>query len=1262
MTDARDATAGHGGAAGGHVDPTTLGSAAEFADALTALRLGGGLTVRGVAKETGIPLATVGGYFSGRHLPPPTQPAAFTTLLEALGVPDHDVPAWLDTLVRLRRGPGQRRTDAAPYRGLESYRTEDAALYVGREAEVDQLWSLVSQLVERGEAGDPAAIAVIGPSGSGKSSLLQAGLLGSPHAATFTAHTLSPTDLLDLPAELSSTPSAGRAPRLVVLDQFEQILTERFDLDERRAVIAAAADLAAQPRTVVILGLRADFLDRALTEPLLCPLVRRHQLLVGPLDVDALRRVITEPAERVGRVVAPEVVDLVVQDLAPRGLLTDPATLPLLSHALLVAWENAGRDGLTAATYVASGGVRGAVQRSAENAFAGLTSAEQEAARRLFRRLVLLDADGVVVRRPVALDDLPDDEALLGAADAFVAQRILTATGSGFEISHEAVLVAWPRLRDWVGEDREFLSLRHRLGQAKAVWRDQDRSSDALLRGPMLHLIRELPQDRLAELSAAERDYVRDSVEAGDVAARRRRRQRTGLLVLAISALVLAMVASVLTLQINGARRDADAAREAAETAEAQALSRQIATKSTLLRDTQPSLAAQLAVAAHRISPTLEARSAVLEATGQGLVGRLLGPEGPSRAVASPDGRTLSVAGADGAVRFYGLGDGTSPVQVADVQLNGGQLYASSYDETGTVFAAAGSTGEVVVLDVSDPTAPQEIARVTTPESAGVLSVLVRDGVLHVAAGAGMLRWRLDDTGATALPSGDAVGVITDIARRDDGLLAVAGADGAVGLWRAGTGDRLAAVRRLPGVADGEVTSVAFSPDGDLVAAGSKDGHVRVWRTTGGGPVRSLVGSTSWVNDVEFSPDGSRLAVGGSGAPLQSWDTTTWEKAAEWPVSTNVGAVGWLTDGSSLLSASIDGTTRLWPAVDPQPTPLGDSIWNALRAGDGTTLYVGSGTADPAVRAVDVTDPARPMVDGRAFTAPASAGALDGSASVSPDGRFLVGGTETGQVAVWETAGPRHRPAVVAGATALIEATAVAPDSSMFAVASDDGSASLWSLGDGVPQEIRRLTIESLALGVSFSPDGSLLAVGGADNFLHLFRVEDGDLLAQLPFDSYVYGSAFSPDGALVAAGGADRTVRVWDLADPTDPTLVGEPLTGPAGTVFNVAWAPDGDRLAAAAQDGKVRIWQRGDDGFDLAEELGNLGAGAVGVAWIGDGEALLGTGLDGHLGTWTTDPELAADQICAGTGDEVTAEEWRQLLPGVAYVAPCSDPVAGS
>ena len=209
-----------------------------------------------------------------------------------------------------------------------------------------------------------------------------------------------------------------------------------------------------------MVAVRADFYARCAAYPALARLLAANHVLVGPMQRAELRRAIELPAQRAGLRIEPELVDRLLADVE-----LEPGALPLLSTALLELWER--RDGrrLSLAGYERSGGVRGAVARLAETAYARLDPAQQAIARRILLRLAGEDAGGGAVRRRVALDELEadHDEAVGDVLDVLAASRLVTVSAGTAEVAHEALLREWPRLRDWLEEDAEGRRLHHHL-------------------------------------------------------------------------------------------------------------------------------------------------------------------------------------------------------------------------------------------------------------------------------------------------------------------------------------------------------------------------------------------------------------------------------------------------------------------------------------------------------------------------------------------------------------------------------------------------------------------------------------------------------------------------------------------------------------------------------------------------------------------------------------------------------------------------------
>ena len=462
-------------------DPAEIDNKNSFGAALTLLREQAGLTVRDIARAVGIPAATAGDYFAGRSLPPLKMAEVLPAIVRACGIADPvQVDQWRMALIRARRE--SRGDSKVPYRGLSTYERADAEWFFGRAQLVT---FMVRRLNKARSAGIP--LTVLGVSGSGKSSLLRAGVAATLAADGYVPLLVTPgrnpcrgladqlAVALRMPVELVDHVLHTK-PQLIgdltrrldraalIVDQLEELFIARSDVTIQQTFLSAV-DALSQAGMAVTLGVRADCLAFASRQPLL----RRsldEAVLVGQLDEDGLRQAIVGPA-RLARVeVAPELVDRLLADFdaaarsrvpaEPAGVPADP--LPLLSHALLATWRHRRRGPLSLADYLATGGLTDCVRRSAELTLDSLNPAQRELARGLFRALVNRDDRTARVRRRVPRAELHQ---ALGArqardidliVDRFAAQRLLTAAEGTVEITHDALLRAWPRVTAWLAD------------------------------------------------------------------------------------------------------------------------------------------------------------------------------------------------------------------------------------------------------------------------------------------------------------------------------------------------------------------------------------------------------------------------------------------------------------------------------------------------------------------------------------------------------------------------------------------------------------------------------------------------------------------------------------------------------------------------------------------------------------------------------------------------------------------------------------------
>jgi WD40 repeat protein len=1271
----------------GHdANPDIIQTAAEFGRALQALRDRSGLTIRDVARLADGPVSSIGDYFSGRHLPQDRDLLA--RILGACG--EHDparITRWKLALARVRRSP--RRRDAAPYRGLAPFEAADAEWFFGREDVTAVLWS---------RATDPPGLPLLlmGPSGAGKSSVLRAGLvprLAARGGEPVAVYDLTVTGVAELAGALRAlTADSGRPPRAhggrqaVIVDQFEVIFTLCDDEEERSELIRGLCELALHD--LVVLVLRADFYDQAIRYPGLRQALQDRHVVLGPMTADQVRSAVVEPARLAQANVDEGLVALLLADLAPASgggeAAYEPGALPLLSHTMLATWQHSRGELLTVADYLASGGIRDALTRTAERAYEGLTDDQRALARELFLRLVHVADETAPSRASMAIGDLPhrgqegDAERVL---TTFVRERMITMDANAAQITHDALLTAWPRLRSWIEEDTGRLRDRSRILAGAAVWAEAGREEAALWRGSRLTLAREWAAEaaKRASLSSAALAFVDACVAAADASDRvaRRRTRRLKSTVAVLAALVLA-VAGLSGYAFNQ-RAQTRAAEGQAVAAAAAADSRDVAFTADRLRGTDPAVAAQLSVVANQFAPTPQATASLLESSGAASVTRVDDSAGIVQWTAlSPDRRLLAAAGDDGTLRLWNLSDPGRPAPVSDlVPADSGEpLFAAAFSPDGKLLAGAGANGTVRLWTMSGTralAAGQPLSGPTgnvfsvafSPDSS-VLAAASADGRIwlwHLASGA---RAMLD--GPPLVTTGsypDAVAF-----SRDGRTLAAGTAAGAVWLWHLPAADSPAyAAARAPlagtplrGPA-AAVSGVAFSPDGQELAAASKDRKVWLWRVTPTGRAiadGTLTGASNWVSTVAFSPDGRSVAAGTAVANVLVWNLATRAVSATLPHPQPVTSVAWDGPGH-VVAAGADGTVSIW-ALPAKVIATGDAPTNVAYSPDGTALAVGGSTVrvwGTVSRALLASHPLPPGAFANATVfRPGKSGAPLIAVAISDGTVALLNG---------RTLAPVSAPFTVITGGGGAESVAFSPDGRLLAAGADDGTVRLFDVTNPArPRqlaEVRQAGPVTPIYTVVFAPDGETLAAASLNDVVQLWRVTDGDGLKQAGPDlggmaSYPIGLAFTPDGRTLAIGNADKHVYLWNVSSPARPRRLGTPLSGPSSNVWTVAFSPDGRTLAAGANDGTVWLWNMAAPARPaLTATLSGLPGHVFSVAFSPDGTQLAAASYDDDtVRLWDTRPAAARADICANLGQPLTPAEWASYVPGVPYRTPCS------
>ncbi|NPV66039.1 MAG: protein kinase [Anaerolineae bacterium] len=1004
-----------------------------------------------------------------------------------------------------------------PYKGLRPFQVADTRDFFGREKLTAALVARMTEHVEFARF-----LAVVGPSGSGKSSVVRAGLIPAlwrgelPGSERwFIVDMLPgayPLDELEVALMRVAADQARnlhepltRDPRgllraaqlilpdddselLVIVDQFEEVFTLVEDEAARQHFLDLlyTAVTAPRSRVRVLITLRADFYDKPLHYPEFGEMVRSRMETILPLSADELQRAIGKPAQQVGVMFEEGLIATIVSEIHYQ-----PGALPLLQYALTELFENREQCSLTHRAYEQIGRITGALARRADALYDELDEAGREAARQMFLRLVTLGEGAEDTRRRASRSELlaiaVDPDLMESLIDTYTGYRLLSldhdpATRTPVvEVAHEAILREWRRLQAWLDESRHDIRQQRWLATAAADWLSAGRDPSYLLHGARLEQFSSwLAQAPLA-LTPEEREFLEVSVTAQHQHDETERERQA---------------------------RELALAREAAESARQAAAAQRRATH--WLRFLVAGLAGFLVIAlvlsVFAFAKEREATDSRKKAEREATVNHSL--------VLAANAREESEVGRGDLALALALEAAAIDEPPADVR----NTLANVAFAPGTRMVLAGHQGEVTAVAFS-------------PDGHTLLSA----GCSHNVSEGGdcdrgeLIQWNLDSGDRLNRWEGH-TGWINAVAFAPDqqGVIRAvsASADGTLSVWDVAAGREL---RRLESHS-GAINDVIFVPGGQAILSASEDGAVIMWDAASGQILSRLEGHTACINMVAVSPDGMRAATASDDRTILIWDIEPASPLFGQVVrrfeghSSGVLGVAFVSDGAAILSNSSDLSFRLW---DVQT---------------GVELR-------------------QRMI-----------GAYGGGIAVSPNGRTVLFPIGT-ELYLWDTE-VWWQDQLLTGHTQRIWDVAFSPDGGLAATASSDGTVRIWNIA--VQEEVHRYSAEAPIFALEVSPDGSRLVAGegtSAGN-LWVFETSSAALARLIEGQGLTVAPgaiALDPGGryALVAALETDSQVMasrltLWDL----DSGEASQEMNGRKFPYRSTAFSPDERYALVGTQD----------------------------------------------------------------------------------------------
>jgi WD40 repeat protein/serine/threonine protein kinase len=1165
----------------------------------------------------------------------------------------------LEALARIPQDVEKTNAETeSPFAGLSAFQQADAGRFFGREAEVD---------VVVGRLRHQALVTIAGPSGSGKSSFVRAGVIPALTGARSNVETfivrpgrhplvaladvlariepngasVEKADLETTAATLRSRPGYlgaqlrsrcrghGAAHRIVlVVDQLEELYTLGIDPAERAtfcACLEGVADDASSPLRVVA-TIRADFLDRLSEDRRFLSEVTRGIWFLPPMAREGLRNALVKPVEASGYHFEDEAL---VEEMLS-GLEGTTTPLPILQFAITKLWEarDTERRLLTRVAYLALGGVAGALSTHADAVLSSLSLSDQHLAKSIVMTLVTPERTRAIVPLEELAALAPD-----GATGEEVVQHLAEARllaidatrgreGKTVELAHESLIERWGRLRQWLDEneqDGQFLEqVRHaaqqweRNGKGEGfLWRDRAAENAASW------LERRQP-DGLIGLGNREKQYLESVVHLAEQTKRWKRRllavtvATTAVFVVVVSILALQAVEQARRADIQARRADNEAQQTVDQARRADEQAKQAYEEARRARNVT-----RLAVARERQADPTTAL-ALLREVEPGSVppgwAELAGWARNANLVSSVlrhDARIEQVIFSPDGKRLIANCGVAKVVWIWNADGSGKPEVVRALESDTGVWSPDGkrflffSADDSVRLQAASSSDVPLVFRGHTKRVS--IAAFSADGKRFVTGSHDntVRIWNADGSGdPVVIETGNAAPQFVTFAP-DGQHVAVALSDRTVHLWNAnGKGDPVV----LRGHAAG-VWWVAYSPDGMHIASASVDKTARIWNVDGKGEPLILGAHSSTVQSVAWSPDGQRVLTASSDTTMRVWNADgRGEPLVLHAHTAEVASAAFSPDGNHIAAAAGDTIRIVKLGGSGQTTTLRgheNFVLSAVFTADGQ--HIVSASEDGTARVWPVNGIGEPVIFRHDY------GPL--AAEPSPDGTRIVTTTaeknDEKTARIWNVDGT-GKPVILRGHEHFIWSAAWSPDGQHVVTGSWDMTARVWQAnGTGSPVILRGH--EGHIFGTSFSPDGQRVATTSADKTIRIWKADgSGEPLILRGHDAQVVAAKFSPDGHRIASVSRDNTIRIWPIDGKGDALV----LRGHDDSVWSVAWSPDGKRIVTASQDKTVRIWNADGTGEPLV--LRGSALAYNGAGWSPDGKRVVAASDDKTITIW--------------------------------------------